>query len=317
MHGGVLPAMRDRIAFAIDLNRFGREQAPIAQFAEERQQPALPRQRRPHILLRQLLPRLLQAAPRAQQPVPRAVDSLVQFLRLEQVIAIRSQPRQIRVERSNARKQVGRQYRPLAAHRRKYSMLSSLHLYPLRQIHIHPQHIHRQLRLNTITHAPYLRGGTYAPVRVEQLLAPLMRHLLQVWSQQLELVQHLPQKLFRLFRINITLGRRLQQRLYRLAIADPFGVLRGTRKGQHLAVLGQQLLLPRSMLSGYTKAQAYQQECCAARDATGADDSTAAGGAAFREQRVERHIHYVARQSLDERVGAAEVERSLLHGQLK
>src|SRR5437588_6998706 len=108
MHGGVLPAMRDRIAFAIDLNRLGREQAPIAQFAEERQQPALPRQRRPHILLRQLLPRRLKGAPRAQQPVPRAVNSLVQFLRLEQVITIRSQPRQIRVERSNTRKQVSR-----------------------------------------------------------------------------------------------------------------------------------------------------------------------------------------------------------------
>src|SRR2546421_11347562 len=98
VYGGVLPAMRNRVAFAIDLNRFGREQAPIAQFCEERQQPALPRQRRPHVLLRQLLPRRLKGAPRAQQPVPRAVNSLVQFLRLEQVITIRSQPRQIRVE---------------------------------------------------------------------------------------------------------------------------------------------------------------------------------------------------------------------------
>src|SRR5260370_21409962 len=103
MYGRVLPSMRNRVTFAIDLNRLSREQAPIAQFREKRQQPALPRQRRPHVLLRQLLPRRLKGAPRAQQPVPRAVNSLVQFLRLEQVIAIRSQPLQIRVERSNAR----------------------------------------------------------------------------------------------------------------------------------------------------------------------------------------------------------------------
>src|SRR6266699_93495 len=281
MYWRVLPYMRNRVAFAVDLNRLGGEQAPIAQFAEERQQPALPRQRRPHVLLRQLLPRRLKSTPRAQQPVPRAINSLVQFLRLEQVIAIRSQPLQIRVERSNARKQVSRQYRPLAAHRRKYGMLSSLHLYPLRQIHIHPQHIHRQLRLNTITHTPYLRGGTYTSVGVEQLLAPLMRYLLQVWSQQFKLVHHFHQKLFRLLRVNIAFGWRLQQPFYRMAVAEPFGILRGTREGQHLAVLGQQLLLFCPFLCDYMKAQAHQQECGAARDAAGADDAAAAGGAAF------------------------------------
>src|SRR6266516_5013718 len=136
MYGRVLPSMRNRVAFAVDLNRLGGEQAPIAQFAEERQQPALPRQRRPHVLLRQLLPRRLKSTPRAQQPVPRAINSLVQFLRLEQVIAIRSQPLQIRVERSNARKQVSRQYRPLAAHRRKYRMPSSPRKHKTNAMHI-------------------------------------------------------------------------------------------------------------------------------------------------------------------------------------
>ena len=52
----VLPEMGDRVALAIDLNGFGDGQAAVAQFLEERQQPAFARERRSRSLFQEASP---------------------------------------------------------------------------------------------------------------------------------------------------------------------------------------------------------------------------------------------------------------------
>src|SRR6266568_4940027 len=135
----ILPAMRDSIALVVDLNSFSSEQATIAQFVEEREQPALSCQRRSQVFLRQFLLCGFESCPRAQQAVPRMVNGLVDLLRLEQVIGFGSQPVQVRVALGNALQQVHRQNRTFTAHGGKNSLLASC-IYPCSLVYRHSQH---------------------------------------------------------------------------------------------------------------------------------------------------------------------------------
>ena len=66
MNGRVLPGMGDGVTFVLDLKGFGCEQAAIAQFREERQQPAFPGQCCARVLLGQFFSRGFEGSPRAQ-----------------------------------------------------------------------------------------------------------------------------------------------------------------------------------------------------------------------------------------------------------
>ena len=66
MDGGVLPAVRDGIAFVIDFNCSGCEQAAIVQFREEGQEPAFSGQCCARVLLGQFFSRGFEGSPRVQ-----------------------------------------------------------------------------------------------------------------------------------------------------------------------------------------------------------------------------------------------------------
>src|SRR5205823_6359730 len=62
----LLPEMRDRIALVMYFNGFGDGQAAIAQFREQRQQPALSRERRSRLFFWEPISGGFENGPRAQ-----------------------------------------------------------------------------------------------------------------------------------------------------------------------------------------------------------------------------------------------------------
>ena len=89
----MLPAMRDGITFVMGLNRFGGEQAAIAQFGEEREQPAFAGERRTQVFLRQLVFSPFEGSPRTQQVTVGEVKVAVHDLKPADVTVVPAEER--------------------------------------------------------------------------------------------------------------------------------------------------------------------------------------------------------------------------------
>src|SRR5437763_15568860 len=70
----MLPAVRYHIASAVNLNSPGSEQASVAEFVEDWQQPFLACQGGGWVSLRQLLQRRAEGCPGAEQTIPRLIN---------------------------------------------------------------------------------------------------------------------------------------------------------------------------------------------------------------------------------------------------
>src|SRR5690606_21551204 len=90
-------------------------QAPVAQFLEEREEPALARLRRPALgyTLVEPLALVTEGRPQPLQPVPAPADGLAQLLVLREPVVLRLEPAEVGVLIGHALEEVHRQDGPL------------------------------------------------------------------------------------------------------------------------------------------------------------------------------------------------------------
>jgi hypothetical protein len=99
------------------------------------------------------------------------------------------------------------------------------------------------LRLDAVADTLRPAGQPHAAMGVEQLLAPLAGHLLQVWANSVEAIEDKSKEVGGLVRRDVGLRNGVEER-FGLLGRQPLGVLRRAGEGQHLRVLGQQGPLP-------------------------------------------------------------------------
>src|SRR5258705_9141032 len=101
--------MRHRIGLALYLDRALSGQLAEAQFAEQRQEPAIAREAGLRFRGRKTRERLLESTPSCRRHRPRACDGVVDTFTLGEVVVAWRQAFEVLVESRDAREQVGRQ----------------------------------------------------------------------------------------------------------------------------------------------------------------------------------------------------------------
>jgi len=131
MNGQDLPGVGDRIAFALDLDGAGRGQTPVAELAEEVQQPFLAGEGGGGIALRQRGEMLLKDRPGTEKAVPGPAGHLVDLFALDEMIGIGGEPLQSGIAGSDALEQVWRQDGPFDVDGGEQVAAAGLHNSPL------------------------------------------------------------------------------------------------------------------------------------------------------------------------------------------
>ena len=108
------------------------------------------------------------------------------------------------------------------------------------QKNVDAEYIRRQLRLHTLTDAAQTSSRPDSPVGLEQFSRSTPRGRFEVRHEYGDVVDYALQSIALEFGGAIRVGYDFEQR-FCLLLTEPFGALRRSGEGQHLAVLGQKL----------------------------------------------------------------------------